>query len=203
MFTHAAIKAGAMCANLTWCIVRSVQDLEATRAAQKVKYYLDTIYAAIFSHVPWTNSLTSPRVAVSPVPHAPDPALASPVFFLGLLWANVYWYTSLVFSFGAIFFAVIVKQNARYRRVVLQRHGRPSVNLRARMQESFDEDAEAWLVSVMTDAMNRLFHVSFVVFLLGHVDSPLCPVGAMIFIPTVICSLLYVLGTIGPVVNSV
>ncbi len=189
MFMHAAmIKAGAICANLTWCIVRSVQNLQAARAAQKSKHYLD-IYAAIFSHVPRTNSLTSPRVAVPPVLHAPDPALALSGF--GLLWANVYWITSFVFGLSAIFFAVLVKQMIRDHKVVLQR-----------MQDSLNGDAEAWFMSKEMDTIYRLFQVSLVVFLLGHVNSFLCPVGATIFIPTVICGLLYVFGTIGPTVYS-
>ncbi|KAH9167462.1 hypothetical protein EDB89DRAFT_121896 [Lactarius sanguifluus] len=58
--------ASVICASLIWC---SGQDgLRAPRA----KYLLDLL----FSRVPQTNSLTSPRVAVPLIPHVPEPALA-------------------------------------------------------------------------------------------------------------------------------
>ncbi|KAH9027196.1 hypothetical protein EDB84DRAFT_1563491 [Lactarius hengduanensis] len=189
------ITASAICASLIWCIIRSIPNLQAARATQKIKHYHD-LYAAFLSHVPQTNSLTSPQVAVPPIPYAPDPALASSG--PDLLWANVYWTTSLVFGLSAIFVAALIKKKIRDYRVVIQRRGRPP--LEAQIQESLGGDAGAWYMFEETDTMYRLLQVSLVVLPLGH-TSYLYPLGATIFIPTVVSGLLYVFGAIGPTVR--
>ncbi|KAH9167463.1 hypothetical protein EDB89DRAFT_1909980 [Lactarius sanguifluus] len=195
---------GAEHSNEALMIIRSLKQEEkginaviitAARATQKIKHYHD-LYAAFLSHVPQTNSLTSPQVAVPPIPHAPDPALASSG--LGLLWANVYWTTSLVFGLSAIFIAVLIKEKIRVYRVVIQRRGRPP--LEAQIPGSLGGDAGAWYMFEETDTMYRLLQVSLIVLPLGHA-STLYPLGATIFIPTVVSGLLYVFGAIGPTVG--
>ncbi|KAI9440687.1 hypothetical protein H4582DRAFT_1487909 [Lactarius indigo] len=82
------VAASAICASLIWC--SGQDDLQAPRE----KY----LYTALFSRVSQKNSLTPPRVAVPPIPHVPDPALAPSSSFgpsFGLLWANAYWITVL------------------------------------------------------------------------------------------------------------
>ncbi|KAI9458123.1 hypothetical protein BJY52DRAFT_1269811 [Lactarius psammicola] len=181
------ITACPICVSLIWFIVRSIQNLQVERVAQN---YQD-LYTAIFSHVPRTSFFTPPQVTVPPVPHAPDPALAPSGF--DLLWVNVYWVTSLVFGLStisiAVFAKVLIKQKIRDHRTVLRHHGRPLE--KARMHEFLDGDAEAWFMHEATDTTYRLLQVSLVVFLLGHIDSFLFPLGATVFIPTVICGLLY------------
>ncbi|KAH9066813.1 hypothetical protein EDB87DRAFT_1573697 [Lactarius vividus] len=192
------ITVSAISASLVWCILRSIPILQAARATQKVKHYHD-IYAAFLSHVPQTDSLASPRVAVPPIPYAPDPTLTSSgPDRLDLLWANVYWITSLVFGLSAIFMAVLIKKKIRHYRVVIQRRGRPP--LEAQRQESLNRDAGAWYMFEETDTMYRLLQVSLLVIPLGHA-SYLYPLGATIFIPTVVSGLLYVFGVIGPTVR--
>ncbi|KAI9458124.1 hypothetical protein BJY52DRAFT_1186920 [Lactarius psammicola] len=179
------ISASAIGASLIWCIIHGIQNLQAARTAQKARHYLD-LYA------------TSPRVAVPPIPHALDSALAPSGF--GLLWANAYWITSLVFGLSAISIAVLVKSKIQEHKIVLQCRGQSLE--KALVQESLDGGAEAWYMSEATDTMYRLLQVTFVVFLLGHVNSFLYPLGATIFIPTVIWCLLYVFGAIGLTVSS-
>ncbi|KAI9429363.1 hypothetical protein H4582DRAFT_273442 [Lactarius indigo] len=186
MFTHAAVKAGAIFASLIWCMLRGIQDMQEARAVQKIKDY-QNLYTAFLSHAPQTNSLTPPQVAVPPIPYAHDPALASSG--LDLLWANTYWTTSLVFGLSAVFIAVLIKKKSWDYRVAIQHRGQPP--LEAQIQE---------LVKG-TYTMYRLFQVFLVVFPLGHA-SYLYPLGARIFIPTVVSGLLYVFGVIGPIVRS-
>ena len=162
-------KVGPLSASLAWGIVLQLQQVAQGN-------YL----AAQF----WTNSPTSARVAVPPVP-ALAPSGSS------LLWGVAYWFTSLVFGLSAIFVAVLVKKVIRDYRVALQRHGRKLE--KAQTQDSFGDEV-FWFIHVAADTMYRLKQVFLVVVLLGVVNFFLCPVGATIFVPTVICGFLYVLG---------
>ncbi|KAH8983138.1 hypothetical protein EDB86DRAFT_3085539 [Lactarius hatsudake] len=186
------ITAGAICASILWCILRGIEDMQAARTRQKIKRY-HNLYTAFLSHVPQTNSLTSPQVP--PIPYGLDPALASPG--LDLLWANVYWTTSLVFGLSAIFIAILIKNKIGGYKVVFQRRGRPPLE-QAQIQVSLDRDVRACYM--LTDTMYRLLQVCFVVLPLGHA-SYLYPLGGTIFVPTVVGGLLYAFGAIGPFVR--
>ncbi|KAI9458122.1 hypothetical protein BJY52DRAFT_1373044 [Lactarius psammicola] len=180
MFTHAAIKAGPICANLIWCYIRNFQqNLQAPRTAEQ--HYLD-IYAALFSHVPQINSFISPRVVVPPVPHAPDPAALA-------LWANVYWGLSLVSGLFAIAFAVLVKKSIRNHKDVLRRHGQ------LHMRKSLERDVKAWFISQGTDEVYRLFQIFLVGFILGYTNSFLGHInsylGITVIVPLIFFSIFY------------
>ncbi|KAH9066814.1 hypothetical protein EDB87DRAFT_1588378 [Lactarius vividus] len=186
--------ASVICASLLWC--SGQDDLRAPKA----KYLLDLL----FSRVPQTNSHASPRVAVPPNPHVPDPALAPSSGFgprFRLLWANAYVVTGLGFGLAVIFMAVLIKQAIQNYRAVIHRRGQPPSE-KIHTQESLDGDTEAWYMSAPMDAVYRLFRVFLVLSLLAHVDCFVCPVGATIFISTVICGLLYVFSDTKPTVSS-
>ena len=171
------IKVGALSASLVWGIIRHLQLLE--QAAQPAAQYS------------WTHS---PRIAVPPVPRAPVLALAPSGS--SLLWGIAYWSTSLVFSLSAIVVAVVVKMAIREHRADLRRHGRP-------LEKAQTQDHSDPVLHVAADTMYRLYQVSLVVLLLGVVNFCLCPVGATIFVPTVICGFLYVLQGVHPRVRKV
>jgi hypothetical protein len=180
MFTHAAIKAGAISASLFWLIFRHLLLL---REVQE-KAHL----AVSLSHI---TSPISACVAVPPVSLDPDPALAQSCS--SLLWGIVYWSTGLIFGLCAVFIAFLVKKAIRDYRDILQRLGRPLE--KARTQESLDhEDLVAWLswlIPVATDSTYRCYQFSLVTLFLGVVNL-FRPIGATVFVPAVICGLYYV-----------
>jgi hypothetical protein len=180
MLTPAAIKAGGFSFSATWLIVRNIQDLRA-RGAQKTAHHL----AAHLSQKYF------PADAILPAPYAPDSVLSPSGSYL--LPAIVYWLIGLVFCLTALFIAIILKQKIRGHRVVLQSHSRPRE--KAKVQESFDRDAEAWNVGM--DAMYRHFQVSLIVLIIGHVNFFLFPVSPTIFTPAVICGVVYIFDAIG------
>ncbi len=183
MFTNAVVKAGAFSASAAYCIIQSIQNTIARQ----------DLYAAIFSHLPQMY----PQV---PFPPAPYPTLAS--MFFALLRENAYWFTSLVFSLPALSIALSVKQKIRDRkddhRDVPQRHGQSD----DKQPEFSDEHIEGWFMFMATDSMYRLFQVSLAMLILGHVNSFLVPVGATLFVPTVICGLYYIFGNLVPIVSE-
>ena len=170
---ESVIKVSAISTSLVWWIVRIIQQLQQATVAQENAQHL----VSHFSHVSWTNFLNPPL--------APSGS--------SLLWTIVYWATSLFFGLFAIFVAVIVKKVIRDYKAVLQPRGRPLE--KTRTQESLDHgDVVAWFIPVATDTMYRNYQVSLVVLLLGVLNFFLCPVGATIFVPTVILGLYYVFG---------
>jgi hypothetical protein len=183
MFTPAAIKAGGFSFSATWLIMRNIQDLRA-RVAQITARHL-------VAHLSQKKPFSSPPVAIPPAPYNPDPVLSPSGS--SLLWAIVYWLPGLVFCLTAMFIAIFVKQKIRSYRVVLQGHSQPWE--KAKMQYSFDRDAMAWDIAM--DMMYRLFRVSLVVLILGHINFFLYPVSPTIFVLAVVYGLAHALVAIG------
>ena len=62
---------------------------------------------------------------------------------------------------------------------------------------SRDECVQCFYISLLIDTTYRLFQVALVVFLLGHLDAIVHPIGVIYLASIVACGMLYIFRVIG------
>ncbi|KAI0244983.1 hypothetical protein BJV78DRAFT_250618 [Lactifluus subvellereus] len=182
------IPALAITATLAWCIMRNIGNLIME---QQAVYYGE---AAVYSHFSLGTSPMAPKASSSSMPHPAYPAIdPSPSRVIRL---NVCWIASLAFSLTAALLATLGESSIRDLkcRLVVRRYA-PS--LRSARIRSTLIDRVKWYTSDGMDMMYRSFQVALVIFLLGHVDAIVMPVGVTVLAPIVIGGLNYVFGVFG------
>lgn len=182
MFTPAAMKAGGFSFSAAWLIVRNIQDMWTGVTVAEI-----TALHLISQKI----SFIPPPVAI---PYTSDPVLSPSGSCLEQV--VVYWLTGLVFCLSAMFMAIFFKQIIRSHRVDLQSHSQLWEKAKAQWS---DADADCWNGAM--DLMYRLFQVSLIVLIIGHVNFFIFPVSPMVFVPAVIYGLVYVFN-MGPTVSS-
>ncbi|KAI9507938.1 hypothetical protein F5148DRAFT_1149384 [Russula earlei] len=192
------ISATAISASILFCIVHNIRNLQAMQQPGCSQ----ALYAAVRLYKSQIKSSSPTLAAQTPTPSILSSAcstLNSPLSHV--IRMNMYWATGLVFSVSAVFLAMFAKQRVRDHRraLVLQRDAHPPESTPTR--NSSVDPVQAWSISVAMDSMYRLFQVALIVFLLGHFDAIVVPIGVTVFAPIVVCGMFYVFGVIGPGVD--
>jgi Family of unknown function (DUF6535) len=181
-----------MSVTLVWFIIFNIRYLFQQSAAQNVALeYTALYYYATHSRISPENSLMASRASVSSIPHPTHSVIDwSPP---SIIRKNMFWMTSLVFSFSSAAVAAFGRKMARHYRhmLVSQQYGRLSINARTRNPSV---DRVQWSVDVWMDLMYRLLHVATLIFLLGDVDSFFKPISVTVLAAFVICGLHYIFG---------
>jgi hypothetical protein len=118
---------------------------------------------------------------------------------LRVIRMNMYWLTSLVFNISTVSLAMFARQRTRDVKLKLIRQLRFRYESKSdAMEDSLDESAESVFMAMGMDTMYRLFQVALIVFLLGHIDAIVKPIGVTFLTSVVICGMRYILRLIGP-----
>jgi hypothetical protein len=139
-----------------------------------------------------------PSMLSQPYPSFDPPSSPS----LRFIRMNMYWLTSLVFNVATVSLATFARRRTRDVKLELelirQLRLRDAASESDAAEVSLDESAQSVFVAMGMDTMYRLFQVALVVFLLGHVDAIVKPIGVTFLASVVICGMLYVFRLIGP-----
>jgi hypothetical protein len=118
---------------------------------------------------------------------------------------NMYWIATLVFTISTVFLAMLSRQRTRDVKVGLirQQLGDHATKSSAIATEvSLDECVQGVYMSLVIDTMYRLFQVALVLFLFGHVDAVVAPIGLTCLASIVACGTLYIFRVFVPTVDS-
>ena len=113
----------------------------------------------------------------------------------------MYWIATLVFTISTVTLAIVSRQRTRDVKLELIRQqidGHASKSAAMAAGVSPDETVQGFYMSLLIDTMYRLFQVALVVFLLGHLDAIVHPIGVIYLASIVACGMLYVFRVIGP-----
>jgi Family of unknown function (DUF6535) len=178
--------------------MNNFRSLEATN--QPV--YYQKLYLATLAFMSQTQRATFPP---SMIPQAPAPSMLSQPYtgsdLSRVLRMNIYWITTLVFTISTVSLAILSRLKAREEKLGLIRQqagGQASKSPATAAGVSPDERIRGFCMSMVIDTMYRLFQVALVVFLLGHVDAIVRPIGVVYLSSIVACGTLYIFRIIGP-----
>jgi hypothetical protein len=152
--------------------------------------YFQGLYAAVRVVMSQRASpMTIPQAPVPSMLGQPYPAFDPPSSSLRIIRMNMYWLTSLVFNISTVFLAMFARQRTRDVKLGLIRQLRlRNASKSDAIEVSIDETAQ----SVGVDTMYRLFRVALIIFLLGHIDAIVKPIGVTFLASVVICGMLYI-----------
>jgi hypothetical protein len=108
---------------------------------------------------------------------------------------NMYWIATLVFTISTVSLAVLSRPRAREVKLGLIRQqagGHASKSPATAAGVSPDESIQGFCMSMVIDTMYRLFQVALVMFLLGHIDAIVRPIGIVYLSSIVACGTLYI-----------
>jgi len=172
----------------------NIRHLEATHQLA----YFQGLYTAV-------RVVMSQRASSGTIPQAPIPStLSQPYTTFELpspprvIRMNMYWMTSLVFNISTVSLAMFGRQRARDVKLRLIRQLRLRNGSKSdAMGVPFDERAQSVFTAVGMDTMYRLFQVALIVFLLGHIDAIVKPIGVTFLASVIIGGMLYIFRVIG------
>jgi len=172
----------------------NIRHLEASHQL----VYFQGLYTAV-------RAVMSQRAFPVTIPQAPVPSMLSqpyPTFELPspprVIRMNMYWMTSLVFNISTVSLAMFARQRTRDVKLELIRQLRlPHASKGDAMEVSFDERAQSVFTAVGMDTMYRLFQVALIVFLLGHIDAIVKPIGVTFLASVVVGGMLYIFRAFG------
>lgn len=113
----------------------------------------------------------------------------------------MYWIATLVFTISTVTLAMLSRQRTREMKLGLIRQqvgDEASKGPAMTAGVSLDEIFQGFYMCLAIDTMYRLFQVALVVFLFGHVDAIVYPVGVVFLASIVGCGTLYIFRVIGP-----
>ena len=113
----------------------------------------------------------------------------------------MYWIATLVFTITTVSLAILSRLRSREVKLGLVRQqagGHASKSPATAAGVSPDERIQGFCMSLVIDTMYRLFQVALVVFLLGHLDAIVRPIGVVYLASIVACGTLYIFRVIGP-----
>ena len=148
----------------------------------------------------------SQRASLVTIPQAPVPSMLSqpyPAFELSsslrFIRMNMYWMTSLVFNISTVSLATFARQRTRdvKLRLVRQLRLRNAPKNDTAVEVPFDERPQSVFMALGMDTMYRLFQVALIIFLLGHIDAIVKPLGVIFLASVIVCGMLYVFRVIG------
>jgi len=173
----------------------NIRHLESTHQL----VYFQGLYAAVRVVMSQRASpMTIPQAPVPSMLSQPYPAFDPPSSSLRVIRMNMYWLTSLVFNISTVFLAMFSRQRTRDVKLGLIRQLRlRNASKSDVMEASIDETAQSVFMAIGMDTMYRLFQVALIVFLLGHVDAIVKPIGVTFLASVVICGMLYIFRVIG------
>jgi hypothetical protein len=189
-------QAGLFSAALTAFVVDSKQDLTPNPADEAV-YYLRQ-HSAILSQISVQLSSIAPQVSIPSTPPPPFPAFNPST---SDVLVNAFWFMALAFSLLAALLAILVQQWVRNYMHVFQRYSDPLKS--SRLRQYLYEGCEGWYMPKVADAVPICLHLSLFLFFAGLGDLLLhinTTVAIIAITPIEICSLLYVLTTVVPII---
>jgi len=112
---------------------------------------------------------------------------------------NMYWIATLVFTISTLSLAMLSRQRTREVKhgLIRQHVGHASKSPAMAADVSLDESAQGLYMSLAIDTIYRLFQVALILFLLGHVDVIILPIGVVYLASIVACGTLYIFRVIG------
>lgn len=175
--------------------MNNIRHLEATHQL----VYIQGLYAAVRAVMTQRSSpMTTPQALVPSMLSQAYPAFEPPSPSLRVIRMNMYWLTSLVFNISTVSLAMFAKQRTRDVKHGLIRQLRlRNASSSDAMEGSIDESAQSVFMAIGMDTMYRLFQVALIVFLLGHIDAIVKPIGVPFLASVVICGMLYIFRVIG------
>ena len=174
--------------------MNNIRHLEATHQL----VYFQGLYTAV-------RAVMSQKASLVTIPQAPVPSTLSQSYSTfelpsapRVIRMNMYWMTSLVFNISTVSLAVFARQRTRDVKFSLIRQLRFRDASKSDVTGvSFDEHAQSVFTAVGMDTMYRLFQVALIVFLLGHIDAIVKPIGVTFLASVVVCGMLYIFRVIG------
>jgi Family of unknown function (DUF6535) len=167
--------------------------------------YYQRLYAVALALMSHTQRTTSASAAI---PQDPLPSMLSQPDFGSelspsrVLRMNMYWIATLVFTISTVSLAMLSRQRTRDVKLGLIRQRRldsqASKSAAMPTRGSLDESVQGFYISMVIDTMYRLFQVGLVVFLFGHIDAIVHPMGVAGLASIVACGMLYIFRVIGP-----
>ncbi|KAI0261944.1 hypothetical protein BC834DRAFT_413694 [Gloeopeniophorella convolvens] len=191
------IFAGLYSATLTSFLVDSYKNLQPDPAQETAYYGRQSALSLV---------LISQQIALNgSQPHITPASFVPPLNFSPSssdVRVNVYWFMSLVFSLSAALFATIIQQWVRHYMQLFQRYDHALK--RARLRQYLFEGVEFSRIAVMVEAVPALIHVSLFLFFMGLGDFLFnlnTTTAIFTIIPVSLCTSIYILGTVGPVMS--